>query len=137
MASEYEPGDQWLWLRAVRSYKSAARLADEDPDSAASRAYYAAFHAVSALFAIQGKTFTHHRAVEAAVHRDLVHAQTWSVELGAAFSWLVRLRRTGDYGGSMHVSLDEAQEAVDKAYSILHAVQITSPEPLPPIEDEL
>jgi hypothetical protein len=75
--------------------------------------------------------------VEAAVHRDLVHAHMWSVELGAAFSWLVRLRRTGDYGGSMHVSPDEAQEAVDKARSILQAVRTTSPEPLPPIEDEL
>jgi uncharacterized protein (UPF0332 family) len=125
-----------LWLRAVRSYKSAAKLADEDPDSAASRAYYAAFHAVSALFALQGKTFTQHRAVEAAVHRDLVHSKTWSTELGAAFSWLVRLRRTGDYGGSMHVSLDEAQEAVEKARSILSAVRTTSPEPLLPIEDE-
>jgi uncharacterized protein (UPF0332 family) len=41
-----------LWLRAVRSYKSAAKLADEDPDAAASRTYYAAFHAVSALFAL-------------------------------------------------------------------------------------
>ena len=126
-----------LWLRAVRSCKSAAKLAAEDPDSAASRAYYAAFYAVSALFVLQGKTFTQHRAVEAAVHRDLVHAHMWSVELGAAFSWLVRLRRTGDYGGNMHVSLDEAQGAVDKARRILQAVRTTSPEPLPQVEDEL
>ena len=126
-----------LWIRAVRSCKSASKLAEEDPDSAASRAYYAAFYAVSALFALQGKTFTQHRAVEAAVHRDLVQSKTWSVDLGAAFSWLVRLRRTGDYGGSMHVSLDEAQEAVEKARSILHAVRTTSQEPLLPIEDEL
>ena len=46
----------------------------------------------------------------------------WSKALWFAFSWLVRLRRTGDYGGSMHVSPDEAQEAVDKARSILQAV---------------
>ena len=126
-----------LWLRAVRSYKTASKLVEEDPDAAASRAYYAAFYAVPALLALQGKTFTQHRAVEAAVHRDLVQAQTWSVELGAAFSWLVRLRRTGDYGGSMHVSPDEAQEAVDKARSILQAVRTTSPAPFPPIEDAL
>ena len=54
-----------------------------------------------------------------------------------AFSWLVRLRRTGDYGGSMHVSLDEAQDAVDKARRILRAVRTTGPEPLPQVEDEL
>jgi uncharacterized protein (UPF0332 family) len=126
-----------LWLRAVRSYKTASKLVKEDPDAAASRAYYAAFYAVSGLFALQGKTFTQHRAVEAAVHRDLVQAKTWSVDLGASFSWLVRLRRTGDYGGSMHVSPDEAKEAVDKARSILQAVRTVSPESLPPIEEAL
>lgn len=40
-----------LWLRALRSYKTASKLAEEDPDAAASRAYYAAFYAVSTLFA--------------------------------------------------------------------------------------
>jgi hypothetical protein len=29
-----------------------------------------------------------------------VQAKTWSVDLGASFFWLVRLRRTGDYGGA-------------------------------------
>ena len=47
-----------LWLRAVRSYKTASKLVEEDPDTAASRAYYAAFYAVSGLFALQGKTLT-------------------------------------------------------------------------------
>jgi hypothetical protein len=47
-----------------------------------------------------------------------------SVERGhkSAFSWLVRLRRTRDYGERMQVSPDEAQEAVDNARSILQAV---------------
>ena len=125
-----------LWTRTVRSHKTATKLVSEDPDAAASRAYYAAFYAVSALFALQGKTFTKHRAVEAAVHRDLVKPGTWPEDLGEAFSWLVRLRRTGDYGGGIHVSPDEAQEAVDKARRILQAVQDTSPEPFPQIEDE-
>ena len=65
-----------------------------------------------------------------------VHA-LWSEAVRPAFSWLVRLRRTGDYGGSMHVSLDEAQDAVDKALRILQAARMTSPEPLPQVEDEL
>jgi uncharacterized protein (UPF0332 family) len=52
-----------LWTRTVRSHKTATKLVSEDPDAAASRAYYAAFYAVSALFALQGKTFTKHRAL--------------------------------------------------------------------------
>ena len=46
----------------------------------------------------------------------------WSEAVRSAFSWLVRLRRTGDYGERMQVSPDEAQKAVDKACSILQAV---------------
>ena len=65
-----------------------------------------------------------------------VHA-LWSEAVRPIFSWLVRLRRTGDYGGSMHVSLDEAQDSVDKARRILRAVRTTSPEPFPQVEDEL
>jgi len=117
-----------LWSRAVRTLASATKLTGDDPDSAASRAYYAAFYVVSALFALQGRTFTKHRAVETAVHRDLVNQKLWSAELGEAFSELVRLRRTGDYGGRLHVSSDEAEEAVNKAHRILQAVQDAHPD---------
>jgi len=36
------------WDRAHRALASAGQLAETDPDSAASRAYYAAFHALTA-----------------------------------------------------------------------------------------
>ncbi len=81
-----------LWIRALRALRTAASLVDEDPDSAASRAYYAAFYAISAVFALEDKFFTKHRAIEAAVHRDLVKTGRWPEDLGAAFSELVRLR---------------------------------------------
>ena len=63
-----------LWARA----EDALRLAKNDlalsADGAASWAYYAAFYAVSAHFALKGRTFRKHTAVEAAVHRDLVRS---------------------------------------------------------------
>ena len=124
-----------LWSRAVRSLASAAKLTGDDPDSAVSRAYYAAFYAVSALFALQGRMFTKHRAVETAVHRDLVNQKLWPADLGEAFSELVRLRRTGDYGGRTHVPSDEAEEAVNKARRILQAVHDASPQDFPEPDD--
>lgn len=61
------------WDRAREAFRSAQLLvAHNGFDSAVSRAYYAAFHAVTALFALEGRTFTKHSALEAAVHRDLV-----------------------------------------------------------------
>ena len=57
-------------------------LANGGLDSAASRAYYAAFHAVTALFGLEGRTFAKHSALEAAVHRDLVKTGKWASDLG-------------------------------------------------------
>jgi uncharacterized protein (UPF0332 family) len=117
-----------LWERAKKSLTAAQAIADKDPDSSASRAYYAAFHAVSALFALQKKEFTKHSALEAAVHRDLVKAGLWSEDLGKDFSWLVAIRSTGDYGGSMHVSGQDATMAIEKSIKIISAVQNRNPE---------
>lgn len=121
-----------LWARACRALKTAALLADEDKEAAASRASYAASYAVSALFALEGRTFTKHTAVEAAVHRDLVKPGRWPTELGRAFSELVASRCTGDYGGALHVSREDAGGLVRKAERVAAAVRAVSPEPMPP-----
>ena len=111
-----------LWQRAKDALRTAEANMTVSLDAAASRAYYAAFYAVSALFAMQGKTFSKHSAVRAAVHRDLVKAGAWSVELGQDYSSLVELREIGDYGGSTHVSEEDAKEAIETARRILEAV---------------
>ena len=111
-----------LWRRARQALRSAEVLLSVSADDAASRAYYAAFHAVSALFAAQGRTFVRHTALRAAVHRDLVHTCIWPAALGETFDALWELRDTGDYGGAMHVSADDATAAVAAARSILAVI---------------
>lgn len=108
-----------LWQRANQALATAGSLASLDPDAAASRAYYAAFYAVSAWFAISGTSFTRHSAVETAVHRDLVKAGLSTSEIGKSYSFLHSLRSTADYGGRMHVSQEEASEAVAAAALVL------------------
>jgi uncharacterized protein (UPF0332 family) len=120
------------WNRALRALRTAEQLVDEDPDASASRAYYAVFFAVRALFALEQRTFRKHTEVEAAVHRDLVKPARWPTEVGAAFSWLANLRHTGDYGGQTHVSPEEAGDAVRKAQRVLETVRETSSEPFTP-----
>ena len=117
-----------LWDRALKAFSSAEALVGTDPDGAASRAYYSAFYATSALFALEGKTFTKHTALAAAVHRDLVRTGRWPPELGEAFSWLLRTRQTGDYGQDLRVKPEEARVAAEKASLILEAVRSAIPE---------
>ncbi len=112
-----------LWMRAVEALVTARHDLPVSPDAAASRAYYAAFDAVSALFALEGRTFTKHSGAEAAVHRDLVKTGRWPEELGKSYSLLVELRETGDYGGGEHVSREDAEDAVERAGRILDAVR--------------
>lgn len=111
-----------LWERAEKAISVAESVLAIDSDAAASRAYYAAFYAVSALFALEGQTFSRRSAVEAAVHRDLVKGGTFPEQLGEAYSRLVQLRNTGDYGGGEHVPPEEAKGAVQAARELLQAV---------------
>jgi uncharacterized protein (UPF0332 family) len=116
-----------FWERAVRTLDAARKNLLIDPDTAASRAYYAALYAVSAHFALQGKSFEKHTALEAAVHRDLVRTGLWPKELGAAYTRLMQIRARGDYGGAKHVSPDAADEAVRSAAELVRAVAQVNP----------
>lgn len=122
------PLAEGLWERAKDSLRAARHLALVSPDAAASRAYYAAFYAVSAYFARQGRTFRKHSSVEAAVHRDLVKAGLWPKELGARYSLLVEVRSVADYGDLEHVSRYEAGDAIQTATDVLRAVAESFPE---------
>jgi len=118
---------QDLWQRAVEALRVAQREAALSPDASASRAYYAVFYGVSALFALRGRSFRRHSEVETAVHRDLVREGLWNRELGATYTELLRLREVGDYGGDRHVTPEQAKEAASSALTILGAVSCLHP----------
>ncbi|MBU4212120.1 MAG: HEPN domain-containing protein [Verrucomicrobia bacterium] len=117
-----------LWRRAEEALRTAEADLAVSFDAAASRAYYAAFYAVSALFALERREFVKHSAVHAAVHRDLVKSGRWSLAIGKDYSRLLRLRETGDYGGGRHVEEKEACDAVLAAKRIRDAVTQAHPE---------
>ena len=102
------PDARDLWARALDSLRAAEALVGVSADAAASRVYYAAFYAVSAVFALADRTFRRHSALEAAVHRDLVHEGVWPEELGAVYTELLSLRAVADYGGGRHVNREQA-----------------------------
>ena len=117
-----------IWYRAVDSLRVAHHDLTVSPDAAASRAYYAAFNAVSAYFLLDDVSFSRHSAVEAAAHRELVKTGAWTAALGRGYSRLVQLRSRGDYGGGKHVLSDEAEEAIRIATDILASVADLAPD---------
>lgn len=119
------------WRRAVAELDLLAHIVTGWPESAVNRAYYAAFHAVTAHFALEGATFKSHAAVKAAVHRDLVHTGVWPAELGALFNRLFEMRSTGDYGGDASVAVADAELAAGWARKVVEAVHRLHPEEFP------
>jgi len=116
------------WERACRAIGSAEQLVQTDPDSAASRAYYAAFHALTALFALRGQAFAKHSAIRAALHRGLVQAGLLGEDVGRDYDFLLELRETADYGGVTQVPPEAARRAVERAKRFVAAIRPLCPE---------
>jgi uncharacterized protein (UPF0332 family) len=131
MTAEYARTE---WDRALEAFRSAQILAaNAGFDSATSRAYYAAFHAVTALFALEDRTFTKHTALQAAVHRDLVKAGRWSADLGRDYSFCLDLRGVGDYGSDVRIDAKQATDAIAAARRILLAIHQVLPIDFPAV----
>lgn len=110
------------WKKANRALKAAEALVTIDADSSVSRAYYAAFHAVTALFATEEQYFTKHSAIRSALHKELIKTGIWKKSLGTDYDYLMDLREIGDYGGLREVTAKDAKRAIDCAKNILEAV---------------
>lgn len=111
------------WAKSTRALAAARAIVETDPDSSASRAYYAAFHGVTAVLATRGLAFTKHTAVRAALHRDLIHDQLLPADLGKDYDFLLDLRETADYGGVAEATQASAVKAIEKAANILAALK--------------
>jgi len=110
--------------RAKQSIRAARNLvADQYYDFAASRAYYAAFYAASAILLREGLDVSKHSGVIAAIHQRFVKTGRLDKEHGRALNWLFGLRNIGDYGVTAHASRSEAEEAIRAAETFLEAIE--------------
>lgn len=109
--------------RAEVSIKAAKDMIEKEYfDIAASRAYYAAFYAASALLLKEKVDTSKHSGVIATIHRLFVREGKLNKEQGKNLNWLFELRGIGDYGVSEHVSSGEAYKAIKVAEEFLEAV---------------
>jgi uncharacterized protein (UPF0332 family) len=110
--------------RAKKSFEAAKELRkDGYQDFAASRAYYAAFYAASALIVNDGLDSSKHSGVIAIIHRDFVRTGKLDKEHGKNLNWLFELRSVGDYGIVMHVTEDDCAQAIRIAEHFIQVVE--------------
>ena len=110
--------------RADTNLQVARELLDKKYyDVSASRAYYAAFYATSALLLNEGLDTSKHSGVIALIHQHFVKNGKLNKEQGKNLNWLFELRSVGDYGVSLHVTQQDAQRAVDITEDLFEAVK--------------
>jgi uncharacterized protein (UPF0332 family) len=108
--------------RARTSIRAAKDMFDKEYyDISASRAYYAAFYAASALLLGCGTDTSKHSGVIALIHQLFVKTGKLDKEHGKNLNWLFELRGIGDYGMTEHVSAGEAYKAMKVAEDFLRA----------------
>jgi len=108
--------------RARTSIQAAKDMLDKEYyDISASRAYYAAFYAASALLLGGGVDTNKHSGVIALIHQLFVKTGKLGKEHGKNLNWLFELRGIGDYGMTEHVSAGEAYKAIKVAEDFLAA----------------
>jgi len=93
-------------------------------DFAASRSYYAAFYAATALLLGEELEFSKHSGVVAAIHQRYIRTGRLDKGFGKDLNWLFELRAVGDYGAAVHVSQQDAEDAIRIAEDILGAIRV-------------
>ncbi len=111
--------------RAEQSLQAARELAAGGYyDIAASRAYYAAFYAATAVLLCEGLAFSKHSGVIGAVHQHLVKPGKLDQQYGKELNLLFELRGVGDYGATVHVSEAQAAQAIRIAAGFMNAIEL-------------
>lgn len=111
--------------RAEQSLHAAKDLSNNGYfDFAASRAYYAAFYAATAALLKEGLEFGKHSGVVATIHQRFVKTGKLTKDQGKNLNWLFELRSVGDYGGAVHVSQQQCEQAIRVAEDFLSAIKV-------------
>jgi len=101
--------DALLATAAAKLRAADLLIAEGLPDDAASRAYYAAFHAVSALHLAEGNAFSSHAQLIGRFNKDFVRTGRLPLEYARILTRLFQDRQLGDYGAPASISHEQAQ----------------------------
>jgi uncharacterized protein (UPF0332 family) len=111
-------------LAAAQSKLEAAELlqASGKHGDAASRAYYAAFHAVSALHLAVGNSFSSHAQVIGRFNKDFVRTGLFDPVFTRALTRLFEDRQVGDYEAAAEMAPAQAAQDIADARALIKAI---------------
>ena len=112
-------------LEIAESDLRVARLLMQSKEyrAANNRAYYAIFHAISAVHALDGKAYKKHKDAIANFNKDYVKTEIFPREIGRKISRAEEIRHASDYDDFYIADKKETQELADTAEELIRMVE--------------
>ncbi len=114
------------WIEKAHQDIASARdnLAGQRFQNAVRDAYFAYFHAFSALLFQEGRSFRKHRQVRSILHRDFIRNGRLEVEWGKRYDWLFDNRQQADYRPLVYFDPDEVREVIEQASEFVKKMEL-------------
>jgi len=105
-------------LASAEGNYQASRLSNAVRD-----AYYACFHAFSAVLFAGGRTFKKHREVRSILHREFVREKKIEEIWGKHYDWLFDNRQKADYRPLVEFDPDQIREIILESRKFVSAME--------------
>jgi uncharacterized protein (UPF0332 family) len=92
-------------------------------DDAVSRAYYAAFHAISAALLSKNLTFSSHGQLIGAFNREFINNGIFPEEYSSLMQQIFKDRQVSDYDPITEITEETAQKHIKTAETIINAIK--------------
>lgn len=109
---------------AKNDLRSAKALRDiDDYKGANNRAYYAVFHAITAVHGLKQKAYKRHKDAVANFNKEYVKTDIFPRNIGRRIAELEEIRHASDYDDFYIASKEEVNEAIDTATEFIGMVE--------------
>ncbi len=112
-------------LESAKSDLKAAKVLIEAKEYRASnnRAYYAIFHAISAIHALDEKMYKKHKDAIGNFNKDYVKTEIFPREMGKKISRAEEIRHASDYDDFYIATREKSQEQIETAEEFIKIVE--------------
>ena len=109
---------------AKSDLRSAKLLLEADEYRGANnRAYYAIYHAISAVHALSGKAYKRHKDALSNFNRDYIHSEVFPRTYGRRIADAEEIRHASDYDDFYVATKSEVEKQIDTAMELTELVE--------------